>query len=370
MDTQESQHTKLMQEQVWLTPQHIHAAVLFMDKRLNLTLCNDLSQRLLHTSQRVGQAFPLADCIPAETEEYQVLADMAVGGRELRDFVMRWEIDGRVRHVLVDSFREHSPHTGTAGICIVMKDIGNFTSVDQQVQRTEKLSTISKMAAGIAHEIRNPLTTVKGFMQILEDRFARSNMEVERQYADVMMMEMARIESLVSELLLLSTPHQVRAQVCPVAELIAAVRPEIEAQALLGGVAFHEEAAPGLQVEGNVELLRKAICNLAKNGIEAMEQGGSLRISARQSKQFVQIDISDTGPGIPYYMMDKIYDVFFTTKDKGIGLGLPIAEKVVAAHGGKIQVASKGFGTTFSMLLPAYGKVESGKDRLSHFRSV
>ncbi len=338
-------------EDVINPPRHLNAAVLFIDRGCNLWFCNDRSRTLFNTGQPLYRAVPLSACVPAEGEEYRVLAQAASEATELRDFVMRWEVDGRVRHVLIDTFRDINPLTGQSGLYVFMKDIGNFTSIDQQVQHTEKLSMTSKMAAGIAHEIRNPLTAIKGFLQVLEQRFEAAQMNTELEFANVMMAEMGRLERLVNELLLLSTPSAGQRSVSRVLDLVRSVLPSLEAR--LDAILVRVDVPDDIFIEADSEMIRTALAHLIQNGVEAMESGGALVISAAQSGDHLEIDVRDSGPGIPYYMMDKIFDAFFTTKDKGIGLGLPIVEKVMEAHRGEIRVSSKGFGTTFTMRLPA-----------------
>lgn len=337
----------------WQAMAHVNAAILFIDRDLNLTVGNEQCRDLLPTRAEVGARLPLRDCVPEDSEEFVVLSQVIAEARELRDRVMRWEVDGRVRHVLVDAFAERDPKTGRDGLFFLMKDIGNFSAIEQHVQRSERLSAIGKMAAGIAHEIRNPLTTVKGFLQVLDQRFATAGMQTEQAYAGFMMAELQRLEALVEQLLLLSSPTRAVHGVCSVSAIVAAVRAAIAAKAELRGVTVRDACAADLYAEGDAQLLELAVSNLAMNGIEASESGGVLSISATRNREFVQIDIGDTGPGIPYYLVDKVFDVFFTTKDKAIGLGLPIVDKVVEAHGGELRVSTKGFGTTVSMLLPA-----------------
>lgn len=331
----------------------LNSAVLFISKDLNVTIYNDLARDLLNTAGSLGLSVPLADCVSPDSEEYQTLAQMIAVGREFRDFISRWEVDGRVRHVLIDSFMPADvDHKDRSGMYLVVKDLGNFSTLEQQVQRTEKLSTIGKVAAGVAHEIRNPLTTVKGFLQMMRQQFEESGERMEMTYADVMLGELERVDSLVSELLLLSKPRQMERRLSCVANVFDDLTLGIRSEATLRGIAVEMDLDRTLCACIDINLMRQVLSNLVKNAFEAMDKEGTLQVGLSRFRRWVRIDISDSGPGIPYYQMDKIFDAFFTTKDKGMGLGLPISQKIVDDHGGEIRVSSKGFGTTFSVLLP------------------
>jgi len=332
----------------------LNAGVAFVSPTLDITIYNALAGQLLSTFVEVGQQVSLKECVSADREEYTLLADLVRSTKEYRDFVVTWELTGTIRHLLIDSFHKHDEQGHLLGVYIVMKDLGNLSSLEQNVQRIDKLATVGKIAAGVAHEIRNPLTTIKGFLQMMENCFETKEMGVELHYAKVMLKEIERVNSLVSELLLLSKPHDVKKVTCSIADIIRELNPVIAAQSLLQSVDYRwsmEEPVVPL-LEADPQLLKQLLLNLTKNALEAMEKGGSLTITLRLVNNWARIDISDTGPGIPYYHYDKIFDAFFTTKDKGTGLGLPICQRIVSDHGGEIRVSSKGFGSTFSVRLP------------------
>jgi len=324
----------------------------FLSKSLQLSLHNQLAGRLLNTVSPVGQTFPLAACLPVHSEEYQVLQQMIVSGKEYRDYIVNWEADGRARHVLIDSFTKTDVHGLFLGMHVLMKDLGNFAVLEQKMQKTDKLATMGKVAAGVAHEIRNPLTTIKGFLQMFERRFTDEGRADELAYTEVMLSDLGRVETLITDLLFLSKPQRVEKYVCSLHTTLEDIRRSVAPEAAKRGVEVQliVHHLPNLLADGR--LLKQAIYNIVQNALEAMEGGGTLGIHACTMAGYVQIDVSDTGPGIPYYLMDKIYDAFFTTKEKGAGLGLPICQRILADHGGEIRISSKGFGTTFSLLLP------------------
>ncbi len=336
----------------WPGLEWLNSGVFFISKSLQITLYNAQACRLLDTTIPAGQTVAMEACLNSDSEEYQMLQTMVSMWREYRDFVVTWETDGRTRHVLLDSYKAIDDAGNLLGMHVVMKDLGNFMTLDQQMQKTDKLATVGKVAAGVAHEIRNPLTTVKGFLQMFERRFAQQNRSDELDYVKVMLEEIGSVENLVSELLFLSKPQKVARSACSMGRLIEEVGQTVKQQAEARKIecSCTVDSLPDLVVDE--ALIKQALLHLTDNALEAMEAGGALRIHAYTAGGWLKIDISDTGPGIPYYLMDKIFDAFFTTKEHGAGLGLPICQRIIADHGGEIRVSSKGFGTTFSMSLP------------------
>jgi signal transduction histidine kinase len=256
-----------------------------------------------------------------------------------------------IRHVLIDSYCREGAQ-GFTGMFVLMKDLGDFSMLEQQMQRTEKLATIGKIAAGIAHEIRNPLTTVRGLLQMLEHRYASQNVIEQREYVQVMLQEIDRVNDLVSELLLLAKPHRMCKVPSSIQQLVEELRPLVESEALLRKIEVRWHLLETPLVWADAGMMKQVVLNLVKNAMEAMEDGGVLTVSLDVDGGTVRLEVADTGPGIPYYQMDKIFDAFFTTKEKGTGLGLPICQRIISEHKGEIRVSSKGFGTTFSILLP------------------
>jgi two-component system, sporulation sensor kinase E len=336
----------------WELLKRINTGIVFVDRDRCITLCNPAAGQLLNAEVALGCPVPLEECLDPNGEEYKFVRELVDQQREYRNVVVTWEDNGRIRHVLIDSFKQEH-ESGVAGMYMMMKDVADFTALEQHMQRTDKLATVGKIAAGIAHEIRNPLTTIKGFLQMMEHRFRAQGMTAELQYIQVMLGEIERVNSLVSELLLLAKPHRAQKQPCSVRTLLGELNPLIESQALLRGIEYECTVEDVPLIIADPSLIKQVILNLVKNAMEAMENGGKLRVAVLLSSDHrVQIDVSDTGPGIPYYQIDKIFDAFYTTKEKGTGLGLPICQRIVAEHGGEIRVSSKGFGTTFSVLLP------------------
>lgn len=353
MSVQPKKHFADRNPVTWPSAETLNAGAFFLSNSLHLSLYNDMAGRLLNTTSAIGQPTPLAACLSVRSEEYQVLQHMMTSGKEYRDFIVNWESDGRARHVLVDSFAQTDEHGRLLGMNVLMKDLGNFSTHEQQMQKIDKLATLGKVAAGVAHEIRNPLTSIKGFLQMFERRFMDEERLEDLTYAQVMLQDLQRVECLISQLLLLSKPNHLDKSDCSLADLLDEVQDGALKLAKDKGIDVHFaiRSLPRMFVDAG--LLKQAIENVVENALQAMESGGTLRVHAYTTNHGTQIDVSDTGPGIPYYLMDKIFDAFFSTKEHGTGLGLPISQRILADHGGEIRVSSKGFGTTFTLLLPS-----------------
>ena len=311
-----------------------------------------------------SQAFPcpVEQVFLSHTDEYEWILHM-IGERICyRNHVFNMSRSGKPRSLLADSYLLRDTDDQLIGMVLLLKDIGNLVSLEKQVQSNEKLATVGKIAAGVAHEIRNPLTSIKGFLQMMQFELLKNGMEKEHKFTHVMLAEIERVNGLVGELLLLSKPRELKMERLDLDEVLQALSPLIASEALFHDIEFEIELNSTAQlprVYADRELLKQVMLNLIKNAIEAMvDSDGGRRLIVRtdylvQERQ-IRIDVQDSGPGIPHYMLDRIFDTFFTTKEKGTGLGLPICQRLVNDIGGQIKVTSKGYGTTFSVFLPVH----------------
>jgi signal transduction histidine kinase/PAS domain-containing protein len=217
---------------------------------------------------------------------------------------------------------------------------------------SENLATIGRMAAHVAHEIRNPLTTIGGFARSIikhpdkPERIAGN--------AQVIIDEVRRLESILSSVMDFSRPAKPVLTECRLDELLKKVVAETT-QTLAGkGVALDLEIDPDVPpIQADGEKLKQVIINLLRNAAEAMTSGGAIQLRLRRSGTLVEVDVTDTGPGIPAKIAAKIFSPFFTTKADGTGLGLAVSRKIVEDHGGQLRVRSElGKGSTFVISLP------------------
>jgi signal transduction histidine kinase len=219
--------------------------------------------------------------------------------------------------------------------------------------RANRLSSLGMLAAGIAHEIRNPLTAVKTFLDLLPQRI--DDKEFLGQFRDLSLAELKRVTDLIADLLTLGRSTNVNRRDV---ELIATIEPVarlMDTTARKRQVALRITTEPGLsQVHADPDQVKQIVLNLLLNAIEASPAGGEVTLRLRAAGSSVICEVQDQGPGIAPDQLDNIFEPFFTTKETGTGLGLALVHQMVVEHGGAITVDSEiGRGTTFRVSLPA-----------------
>ncbi|WP_199617332.1 ATP-binding protein [Paenibacillus alkalitolerans] len=214
---------------------------------------------------------------------------------------------------------------------------------------SERLKAVGELAAAMAHEIRNPLTTVKGFLQVSR----KSNYNI-ASYYDIIMHEIKRMSELTAEFLQFSKPVVHSPKLIPLQDCVLAGIQLTESDITSHGHHLHivAEEEP-LYAWLDKDKMVQVLLNVIRNGIEAMDESGALTIAVARRGEYGIIEIADTGRGIPENHLDRLFQPFFSTKSKGTGLGLSICQRIVSEHGGYISVRSKvGVGTSFTIRLP------------------
>jgi len=221
----------------------------------------------------------------------------------------------------------------------------------RRMSRADRLATIGELAAGAAHEIRNPLTAVRSSLQYLE---SKDGDETTKKLIATALRETNRINEIVSALLSFSRPAEIVKELHDLRDTVAESLDLISFQAAGRTVAVAREFPDPLPVLGDRSQLKQLFLNLFLNAVQAMPDGGSLRVEARRGNgPKAVVSVADTGEGIPEDRLDRIFDPFFTTKKNGTGLGLSICDHIVKTHDGDIEVKSKaGRGTTIFVRLP------------------
>ena len=227
----------------------------------------------------------------------------------------------------------------------------------EHLQQKEKLATVGKLAAGVAHSVRNPLTSVKMRLFSLQRSLALS--PIQKEDFEVIAEEIRHIDTILSNFLEFSRRPKLRTQPCNPSEIVTGALQLMHHRLKSYGIEIRRETAPLQDSLLDPEQLKEVLVNLLENSCEAMPEGGTITIEeqsgvAQPLGHISLIRLIDTGPGIPEEVRTKVFDPFFSTKEEGTGLGLSIARRIVEDHGGWLNVSSKeGRGTTFSISLPA-----------------
>jgi len=254
-------------------------------------------------------------------------------------------------HVSAPSADTDRPGERRVGIMQVL-DITEREQSMQLLVQSEKLSAAGQLAAGIAHEIRNPLTSLKGFLHLMKAN--NGNPAKHDAYVTIMNDELNRIDQILSELLVLSKPQSVQFVRSRAASIIRQVLDILQPQAVLKNVQLlTDQLDETVSIYCDENQIKQVLINLVKNGIEAMPNGGRILIGLTADQRRVSIAIADEGGGMPEETLKRLGEPFYTTKEKGTGLGLMVSFKIVENHGGTIQVDSEqNRGTRFTVTLP------------------
>jgi signal transduction histidine kinase len=227
------------------------------------------------------------------------------------------------------------------------------------LEKQEKLATLGTLAAGIAHEIRNPLTSLKARLHTLEKHL--QVVPAARKDTNIISAEISRLERIVQDILSFARPSDPRLETLPAETVIREVRGLVSPDLERRGLQLVVESSPGLLIRADSGHLKQVLINLVRNAAEAIDGSGTVTLRTRATRaplgghetDAVVLEVSDTGKGIPPEAEKRLFDPFFSTKETGTGLGLTIAARIVEKHGGVLQYQTQpGHGTTFGVVLP------------------
>lgn len=239
----------------------------------------------------------------------------------------------------------------------IMKDLTREKKMEAEIARLDRLNLIGEMAASIGHEIRNPMTAVRGFLQILCEK---DKYNEDRDYFDLMIEELDRANAIISEYLGMAKNKEINLQLKQLDEIVQSLGPMIHSTAIKKDMNLKLELArpPYSLVDENE--IRQLILNIARNGFEAMQPGGTLTIGTTEADDEVILYISDQGHGLDIKVLEKLGTPFVTTKDEGTGLGLAVCYSIAARHRASIELETGPSGTTFYIRFPTQGDVAVG----------
>ncbi|GAW92509.1 PAS domain-containing sensor histidine kinase [Calderihabitans maritimus] len=330
----------------------LEVAVIGVDAQGKIFLFNRSAERLTNRSYEevFGKDHDEVFKIP---EKQQFLRKALVEGKE----VYNQEMDycwyaGRPGSFVFNACQLRDGDGQIIGAVMLIEETTEKRRLEYEAARAETLMVLSEVAAGVAHEVRNPLTTIRGFVQLLQVKLGEENEY--SKYLQLILAEIDRANKIISEFLVAARPKEAKKQLVDLNKIVTETLLLVESQAILQDVEVTKELSDELPLLELVETqIKQVLLNLTRNALQAMPDGGTLSIITYSQDDWVWIKLRDTGVGMPPEHLNKLFSPFFTTKEGGSGLGLTISHRIVKNHGGTIQVeSSPGKGTTVTIKLP------------------
>jgi signal transduction histidine kinase len=333
--------------------QRLEEAVLLFDASGSLMMAGHPVERLLGRTRNeiVGQT--LQNVFPSSTVLGGLISDAIERNQPLLDRVVVIEREKSVSTPLLVNVEP----LRSVGTLITLRDAESRSQLERQLDISSRLAAISRLSAGVAHEIKNPLNAMALHLEVLKSKLDRGDPEIE-----VISAEIQRLDRVVRTFLNFNKPLDIQMNVLDIAKLSREVANLVLPDAASRGMHIEMELLGERWIKGDEDLLKQAVLNVVMNALEAMPSGGRLILRTEEKNGENEILIADNGPGIPPEIQDKIFNLYFSTKSTGSGMGLAMAFRVVQLHGGTIEVSSQlGEGTSFRLRFPALTAQEAGR---------
>ncbi|NCB40493.1 MAG: PAS domain-containing protein, partial [Erysipelotrichia bacterium] len=327
------------------------SGVLIFDPAGRVTYANPEIKILMARQFSEGWSpFDASEKLPGHLHDLMI--DVLTTNITLENEKLRIKNAGVARMIEVNAFPFRNEGGGMLGTAFFIKDVTQMNALEDQLKRADKLSALGVLAAGIAHEIRNPLTGMKMIVQLLESEFEADDSR--REPLGIIQREIDRLEAIIGNLLDFARPSKPKAiDVMPekvLEDCFLLVKNQLNKQ----GISFVKNVSVNCpMITGDPDQLKQVFINIMTNAIHALSPGGTLSVIIETREEFVAIAFEDNGTGIPHERLTDIFNPFMTTKEDGTGLGLSMAQRIVEEHGGRIEVQSVfGEGSTFTVYLP------------------
>ncbi len=317
-----------------------------------IAACNQSAEAILGLAPGGADGRPARDVLPPCLMD--LWKELQETGKTLeRDLECHWE-DGRDVPLEALATLLESEEGAPLGAILLFRDVTELRHLKEEVARSQRLASLGSLAAGMAHEIRNPLSSIKGFATYFRERYR--DIPEDRDTADILIQEVDRLNRVITQLLEFARPLTLQQVPVDLAEAAERALQVISGEAREKGISLETRIPRDLpKVPADPDRLQQVFLNLYLNALAAMEPGGVLTTAASTAPDgTVRVQITDTGAGIPEEDLSRVFDPYYTTKPSGTGLGLAIVHKIVEAHGGDIRLESEpGQGTTVSVRIPA-----------------
>ena len=337
--------------------QRLEEAVLLFDNNGKLVMGGETVERLLRKPPHEVIGRTLEELFPASSALGEVIGNAVRARQSLQDQAVTLSRDGagKVRLLVSVEVLRRSPGEQDMGTLIKLRDVESRRQLEHQLDVSSRLAAISRLTGGVAHEIKNPLNAIALHLEVL-----RGKLDSEQPELEVIAGEIKRLDTVVKTFLNFNKPVELRAQPIDLGEVLEQVLALVSVDAHAKNIQIETEFQGKVTISGDPDLLKQAILNVVNNALEAMQENGKLTVCAGWRDDECQITISDDGPGIPPQYQDRIFNLYFTTKEQGTGIGLATTFRVVQLHSGTIDFASEqGKGTTFRLRFPGVADYES-----------
>jgi signal transduction histidine kinase len=337
-------------------------AILIFGRDRRLVIASGAVERYLGRMRSDLLNQPMNEIFPPNTPVGLLLAQAAQTGRQIRNrrvpLATAAGAPGSIAIVLLSvDMMESLGATGYSGrvpaIAVRLRDPEATRQIGRQLQTADRLSAISRISGGVAHEVKNPLNAILMHVEVARMKLAKGDMDIDPQM-EIVSREILRLDRVVKTFLDFTRPVELNVSEVPLDEFMQEIVDLARPQAAFAGIEIGvDQRADGIAIRADRDLLKQAVLNVAVNAIEAMPSGGSLRFESALQNDEAEIRIADSGPGIPPELREKIFRLYFTTKEGGSGIGLAMTFRIVQLHDGTIDFSSEpGKGTTFTMRFP------------------
>ena len=335
--------------------QTLKDGVMLFTADLRIAMASESSANFLPTGTTPPPGTPLTEVFPRSTAIGALLSDLIAERRSVRDQPMLLS-NGRTIEVTLDCF----PGSGM-GALLTLHDVAAQEELEREIEVARRMASIGRLTAGVGHEVKNPINAMVVHLELLRGKLLNAANPDAQRHVDVLASEMSRLDRVVQTLADFSRPMEPHFKEQALLPVVQAVTQLIAAEADVHNIAIavtEDSPSSPIRIVADAELLRQALLNIALNAMQAMPNGGVLHINLARDRNFAVLSVKDTGTGIPPEKLGQIFDLYFTTKATGSGIGLAMTYRIVQLHGGVIEVASETnassptHGTVFTLRLP------------------
>lgn len=328
-------------------------AVIVIDNQFNVNLFNDTAEKLFKLKREVVIDNLLTELLEGKLNF--IIEEIYKMNSNSSEIIKNVIIEDETKYLSINITKNFNEQNEIESYTIVLNDYTNQKILEDQSKRNEKLSAMGELASGVAHEIRNPINAIGMIAQRLNKEFIpKKDSEEFKRITGVLNEEVARINKIILQFLDYAKPIEIQKRELDAKKYFDDIYSLFTSEAIINKNRFVKLSDESFIIKIDPELMKQTLINIIQNAFEALNEGGQVSLNYKYDQEFLKIEIEDNGKGISEEQLKKIFDLYFTTKTNGNGLGLSIAQKIVSQHNGTIKVESKlNKGTKFKIFLPA-----------------